>query len=216
MTSRPFRLLFQGDSITDAFRRPEEINPAYQLGNGYAFLAASRLALEHPQRFEFINRGISGQTVGDLVRRWDADTLALRPDVVSVLIGVNSTIQAMNGENRDSPGGFRGLYRSLLMLLREANPAVELVLVEPFVGDAGAVDAAWREHLRERQKGVRELAGEFQAVFVPAQEVFDEAVKRAPAAYWIYDGIHPTHAGAALLADCWLAAVRPMLEKRIP
>jgi len=75
------RILFQGDSITDAFRKPEEINPAFQLGNGYAFLVGARLAADHPDRpYEFLNRGVSGQRVQDLAARWQPDALDLRPD----------------------------------------------------------------------------------------------------------------------------------------
>ena len=92
------KILFQGDSITDAFRRPEEINPAFQLGNGYAFLVAAKLGARHPERrFEFINRGISGHSVQDLEKRWQADSLDHAPDLLSLLIGVNNIIRRQNG-----------------------------------------------------------------------------------------------------------------------
>jgi lysophospholipase L1-like esterase len=88
------KILFQGDSITDAFRKPEEINPAFQLGNGYAFLVAARLGARHPERhFEFINRGVSGHTVQDVEKRWQADCLDYHPDLLSLLIGVNNIIR---------------------------------------------------------------------------------------------------------------------------
>ena len=74
------RILFQGDSITDAFRKPEEINPAFQLGNGFAFLVAAKLARQYPGRFEFLNRGVSGDTVPRLTSRWQHDALDLKPD----------------------------------------------------------------------------------------------------------------------------------------
>ena len=215
MTSRLLRLLFQGDSITDAFRRPAEVNPAYQLGNGYAFLVSARLACEHPGRMQFLNRGISGDTVGDLAVRWDADALALMPDVVSLLAGVNSTIQKMIGEAEVTVHEFRVTYRLLIQRLLEADPRRLLILVEPFLLQAGMVDDEWRGHLAERQAVIRELAREFGAVFVPAQQAFDEALMRAPAGYWAYDGIHPTHAGAGILADAWLKAAEPALMERI-
>lgn len=215
MNQKPLRVLFQGDSITDAFRRPEEINPAYQLGNGYAFLASSRLALEYPGRFKFLNRGASGQTVGDLDARWDADALSLKPDAVSLLIGVNSTIRTMRREQEESLSEFRDLYGSLISRLLDLNPRTLVILVEPFLLITGQVDLVWQEHLQERRGVIRELAKGFGAILVPAQESFQEATKRAPAAYWAYDGIHPTHAGAGILADAWLKAAKPALMERI-
>jgi lysophospholipase L1-like esterase len=92
------KILFQGDSITDAFCKPEEINPAFQLGNGYAFLVAARLGARHPERcFEFINRGISGHAVQHLEKRWQADSLEHQPDLLSTFIGVNNIIRHQNG-----------------------------------------------------------------------------------------------------------------------
>jgi len=212
MHSRPLRLLFQGDSITEAFRRPEELNPAYQLGNGYVLLIASVLASEFPSRFEFVNRGISGHTVADLSLRWNQDALALAPDSLSLLVGVNSTIRAMIGEEDVSLAEFQKGYRNLLQRVLEANPATLLILVEPFLLVAGDVNEKWRKHLSARREVVRHLAQEFQAVFVASQKAFDEAAARAPGSFWAYDGIHPTHAGAAVLAQAWLDAARPTLE----
>lgn len=204
------RVLFQGDSLTDAFRKPEEINPAFQLGNGYAFLVAARLGRMLPGRFEFFNRGVSGDTVQRLSERWQADTLDLRPDVLSLLIGVNDTGQAMRGEPCASDDEFAGTYRRMLAEVRAAHPAIRLILMEPFVLETGEVTARWREHVRPRQKIIAEMAAEFDGVFVPLQSEFDRMVALAPAAYWAYDGFHPTHAGFQLLADAWLEAAKPL------
>lgn len=201
------KILFQGDSITDAYRRPDEHNPAFQLGNGYAFLIAARLARANPAlALEFINRGISGNRLADLRVRWESDAIDLRPDVLSLLIGVNETIIAMRGRECLSVPEFRSLYRSLLDDLRKSNPAVRFILLEPFVLETGIVTKAWRQHLEPRQEVVSELAEEFQAIFVPLQAPFDQAAQAAPHAFWIWDGIHPSHAGFQLMADAWLAA----------
>lgn len=205
------RILFQGDSLTDAFRKPEEINPAYQLGNGYAFLVAARLARSQAGKFAFFNRGVSGDTVGRLSDRWQVDALDLRPDVLSVLVGINDTGLAIRGKPSASDAEFATTYRRLLEALRTINPATRFILVEPFVLEAGEVTAEWRAHLQPRQKIIAEIAREFGGVFVPVQAEFDRMLAQAPAAYWAYDGFHPTHAGFQLLADAWLAAAEPML-----
>lgn len=207
------KILFQGDSITDAFRRPEEINPAFQLGNGYAFLAAAELAARQPARgWQFFNRGVSGEGVRGLRRRWQQDALELKPDILSLLIGVNDTIQAQSGDRSLDDVAFGDVYTELVDRLVEARPGAGLILLEPFLLPAGDVTRAWQDHLRPRQKFVREFACARGAVFVPLQSILDRACDQAPAAYWAYDGIHPTHAGFRLVADAWLAAAEPLLK----
>src|SRR3954453_13824130 len=83
------RILFQGDSITDG-NRGRSADPNHILGHGYAFIIAAKFgAAFAPLNLEFINRGVSGNTVLGLQKRWPADTIALKPDVLSVLIGIN-------------------------------------------------------------------------------------------------------------------------------
>ncbi len=202
------KILFQGDSITDAFRKPEEINPAFQLGNGYVFLIASRLAALHPRmKLEFINRGVSGQGVQHLQERWKEDAVDHRPDILSLFVGVNDVIGRRDREACLSDEGLLSGYRGLLAPLRLQNANCRFVLVEPFLLDAGEVTMAWRDRLRPIQAGIRTIAEEWNATFLPLQQRFDEALLLAPAEYWAYDGIHPTHAGFQLIADEWCASV---------
>ena len=207
------KILFQGDSITDAFRKPEEINPAFQLGNGYAFLVAARLGLRHPERhFEFINRGISGHTVQDVEKRWQADSLDHQPDLLSLLIGVNNIIRRQNGSKDISDAEVLASYRRMLEQMRAQNPRIRFLLMEPFLLEAGEVTAEWKAALKPIQDGIAVIASEFDAPLLPLQSLFDKALALAPAAYWAYDGIHATHAGFQLIADAWLeTAVRHQL-----
>lgn len=137
------KILFQGDSITDAFRKPEEINPAFQLGNGYAFLVAARLGLRHPdRRFEFVNRGISGNTVQDLEKRWQADSIDHHPDLLSLLIGVNNILRRQM-ESKDIPDAeVLASYRRMLEQMRAQNPG--------FVFFYGSPSCSKRERSRRR------------------------------------------------------------------
>jgi lysophospholipase L1-like esterase len=129
--------------------------------------------------------------------------MALSPDVLSLLIGVNNTIREMVGEGSASVSAFENEYRSLLNRMLAKNPECLLILMEPFLLRAGSVNEAWIQHLQDRQKVVRHLAEEFGALFVPCQSAMDAVLHRAPAEEWAYDGIHPTHAGAAVLAEAW-------------
>jgi len=205
------KLLFQGDSITDAFRDPAEINPAFQLGNGFVFLIASRLGLEHPGRFHCLNRGVSGNGVNELLARWDSDALCLRPDAISLLIGVNETIRAFRGEPSLSDAEFQNSFRRLVDSTLAADGAPRLIVLEPFLLVTGEVTKDWKAHLQIRQSILREVCSEFAIPFIETQNVFDARLSQAPAAYWAYDGIHPTHAGFALLASIWFEKALPYL-----
>jgi lysophospholipase L1-like esterase len=207
------KILFQGDSITDAFRRPEEINPAFQLGNGYAFLVAARLGEALPERgYQWINRGVSGEGVRALKSRWEKDALEIGADVFSLLIGVNDTIQAMGGDSTLPDDEFMNVYAWLINSILARKQETKVILMEPFLLEVGAVTPAWRAHLAPRQAGIARFAAQRQFPLLKCQEVFEAACRRAPAGYWAYDGIHPTHAGFALLADCWLRLAAPLLD----
>jgi lysophospholipase L1-like esterase len=204
-------VLFIGDSITDAFRKPEEINNAYQMGAGYVLIIAARLTAEHPEaKFNFINRGISGHRVTHLVERWERDCMALNPHVVSLLVGVNSTLGKYCDKTPPSDADFDtfyAIYDRLLTGLITRKPQVRLVLCEPFLLPCGLATPELVSDIRLRARYVHRLAKKHKAIFVPFQEAFDRALSRAPAEYWAYDGVHPTAAGFWLLAQTWLQHV---------
>lgn len=204
-------ILFAGDSITDAFRKPEEINIAYQLGSGFALMIAARLMAEHPEAsFHFSNLGVSGQSVTQLAEQCDAENIDPEPSVVSILIGVNSTLKKFKKIKDQEPledadfEKFSHVYAGVLQQLTARHPSVRFVLCEPFLLPCGTISTAMVEDIRNRAGFVRQLSREHEAVFVPFQSVFDAAMKKAPAAHWAYDGIHPTAAGFWLLAETWL------------
>lgn len=187
----------------------DEINPAFQLGGGYALLIASRLAAEKPGRgFRFFNRGTSGNAVQDLAARWQQDALDLRPDLLSILVGVNNANRRSQGRPDISDEEFFACYRSLLDQVRGQNPGLRLMILEPFLLEVGDVTADSKSILAPMQNGIAEIAAEFGAIFLPLQSIFDHALDRAPAAFWAYDGIHATHAGFQLIADAWLKAAK--------
>jgi len=200
-------LLFQGDSITDCGRDRTltASNQSTALGNGYAFLVASRVLSEDPTISVF-NRGISGNRIPDLQQRWQQDCIALKPSLLSILIGVNDMWHGMQGRYAGSTDDFERGYRELLLHTRTQLPDTRLVLCEPFVARCGAVTSDWFPEFDRRREMVRKLAGEHEATFVEFQRVVDEACQRAPATYWAADGVHPTLAGHYLLAQAWYRA----------
>lgn len=202
--------LFQGDSITDA-NRDRGMNQQHFIGQSYVYLISSKLSNEQAEKQPtFINRGISGNRVSDLYARWNEDAFSLKPDVLSILIGVNDAWRTVSGEPSGVTDRFEKAYRHLLEETREVMPDTRLILCEPFILKASATEEKWDEWqvlVGRYQNIVRRLAEEFHTVFVPLQDAFDEAAKRAEPSYWLHDGVHPTGAGHDVIARRWLEAV---------
>lgn len=208
--------LFQGDSITDG-NRGRNTDPNHIMGHGYAFSIASRLGADFPEkRLTFYNRGISGNKVTDLEARWQKDTLELKPNVLSILVGINDSASVVfNRPPVVSPERYEEVYKSLLDLTKAQFPDILLVLCNPFNLPVGKVKDNWEAYgkdLEKRQNTVKYLAGKFDAVFVDFQTVFDKACKRAAPDYWIWDGVHPTVAGHELMAREWMKQVGKRLK----
>ena len=203
-------LLFQGDSITDTGRNREIAQPnvGSALGTGYANLIAAQLLAERStDDLKIYNRGISGNRVVDLYARWRVDAINLQPDLISILIGVNDTWHGFMYNNGVETERYATVYRLLLEYTRQQLPSVQLVLCEPFVLPCGVVTEGWVAEMDQRREIVRQLAGEFGAIFVPFQSILNDALRQAPPDYWAADGVHPTPAGHRLLADGWLQQV---------
>jgi lysophospholipase L1-like esterase len=205
-------ILFQGDSITDAGRNREDagFNNARALGTGYAMLAGAQLLLKYAQlNLKIYNKGISGNKVYQLAERWDKDCIALKPDIVSILIGVNDIWHKLDGTYDGTLEIYRRDYIALLDRTRKALPGVKLIIGEPFgVRGVKAVDDRWYPEFYEYQKAAREIAAQFGAAFIPYQAVYDEAQKRAPGVYWTGDGVHASLAGACLMAQAWQETIK--------
>jgi lysophospholipase L1-like esterase len=188
------RILFTGSSTTASNR---DIDDHHPLGTtGYVLFTAARL---------IFNRGLNGDRVRDLLARVDQDLIELEPTVVSILIGGNDTWRRYDVKAPEvtSIESFEADYRTILERIRSELGA-RVVLMEPPLVQVSADQRRWREDLDPRIDAVRRLALEFKTDFIPLDNIFAQAVTRAPAAYWAGDGIHPTLAGHQLIADAWL------------
>lgn len=212
-------ILFQGDSITDGKRLQGKENAwdlNHQMGHGYAYIVNALLGARYPDKgLTFINRGISGNRVADLYGRWQEDTLNLKPDVLSILVGINDVGSTVWDQAGSSPIRFGRIYQTLLDEMREVNPQVLLVLMEPFVLPVGAREKdydTWINLMKPLQEQVRLVAQRNNAVFIPLQERFNHLGQQYGPAYWCWDGVHPTVCGHQVLADEWLNHVKPLLK----
>ncbi len=208
--------LFQGDSITDGNRgRNEDLN--HIMGHGYAYAVASRIGADFPaSNFQFINRGISGNRVPDLLKRWKEDALDLHPQILSLLVGINDVNAAIN-----QYAGFQSLedfkygYSSLIEQVKLQNPETLFVLGLPFVANGSRTKAnlnTFENAVKERATFIKELALEYNGLYIDYPSVFEKAYQQQSIEYWIWDGVHPTVFGHELMAREWIKVV----SKRLP
>ena len=204
------KILFQGDSITDCDRSREK---EYKLGTGYAMLVEAALGFECPGEYEFVNRGISGNRIVDLYARIKCDIINLKPDVMSILIGINDVWHEVNYQNGVSEKKFYKIYTMLIEEIKEALPNVKIMILEPFVLQGSATTENWNyfdTECKKRAAVAKRIAEEHRLTFIPLQDDFDRLCESAPEEHWLRDGVHPTQFGHRMIADKWLAAYRAL------
>jgi lysophospholipase L1-like esterase len=213
-STKPFELkkgttiLFQGDSITDAGRNKNEPKANDLLGRGYPSHIAGELLGKHTcMELQIHNRGISGNKVPDLAARWQQDAVDIKPDLLSILIGVNDIWHKLNGRYDGTVEKYENGYRQLLQRTKKELPNTQIVVCEPFVLKCGAVKDNWFPEFDHMREVARKLAKELNLTLVPFQTMFDEATRSASPEFWARDGVHPTTAGHALMAQTWREVV---------
>ncbi len=200
------RILFQGDSITDAGR---DYNDPKSLGEGYAYYSAKAVSEAFPDtEFEFINRGINGHRAEDLSRRWTKDAIELNPDVVSILIGINDTWHRAAEKNWVPNEEFEGYYRDLLERLKKETHT-KIIMLEQFLLYVPDKDC-FHVDLDPKIQITRKLAREYADVFIPLDGLFAAASVGTAPTEFASDGVHPTKKGAELIAGHYLEAYRKL------
>jgi len=208
MLKKGSTILFQGDSITDAGRKKEITEPNHggALGNGYAAMVAGSMLFDHGDPdMKCYNRGISGNKIPDLAERWERDVIALKPDVLSILVGVNDLWHtfAFGSKYKGTIEDYESGYRALIERTQKEVPGVRIILCEPFTTRTSPEF----KPLDEFRAVSKKLADEMRLTFVPFQSLFDEAIKSAPPEFWLWDGIHPSISGHLIMARMWREVV---------
>ena len=199
-------ILFQGDSITDADRiRDWEID----LGKGYPLLVGAALGYEHPGRYTFTNKGISGNRIVDLYARIKCDLINLKPDVVSILVGVNDVGHEFSSKNGVSAEKYYTVYDLMIQEILAALPNTKIMIMEPFVLKGMYTQENWDVFYAEvcaRAEKAKQIAEKYGLVYIPLQQAFLEAAASSRDEDWLRDGVHPTPAGHGLIKKAWLNA----------
>lgn len=191
-------VLFQGDSITDCGRDRNNIN---SMGNGYPLFVSSIFKAKYPEHnVTFINKGISGDRSINLVNRWTEDCININPSIVTILIGINDCWRRYDANDPTSVHDFKNNYGIILERIRKELKSM-IVIIEPFVLPYPSDRIRWREDLDLKIQATRELAREFEAIYIPMDGIFAAASVKKPPEFWAGDGVHPTYEGHALIAN---------------
>ena len=211
-------ILFTGDSITDGnrYKRPDQAwDLNHQMGHSFAYIINGLLGSKYPEKdLHFINRGISGNKISDLYSRVEGDLNELKPDIVSILVGINDGPSEGRGFRPTAKAHYDAIYRMMLDTVRAVLPEVRFIFCEPFVCRCGKIGERydeWRNCMEGYSQAVRRIAKDYNGIFVPLQEAFDEACEKKEVSYWCWDGIHPTENGHGLIARQWLKYVEETL-----
>ena len=203
---RKIKLLFQGDSITDAGRDYTDI---HDLGGGYPKYAAKYVAEKYPDvEFEFIDLGISGNQTKDLVARLQTDFIDVQPDIVSILIGINDVWHYCETEWL-SNDVFESNYRKVLTAIKEKTNA-KIMMMEPFLIPVED-KLFFREDLAPKIEIVRKLSREFADVYVPTDGLLQAAFIGDDPTSYAADGVHPTDKGADYIGKIYADYIGKLL-----
>ncbi len=203
------KILFQGDSITWNGRKDSE---PYTLGAGYAAMVAGELAVDYPDEYEFINRGVCGDKIVDVYKRIKKDFINLKPDYASIYVGFNDVCMEATENNGVDTEKFEMVYCMLLDEIYEALPNIKLMLIAPYFFDktsALTTDAPEKSEMvkkgiMEKVEAVRRIAKKYNIPHIELQDAFDEMMEKTPATVWSGDGAHPTVCGHEIIKRLWL------------
>ncbi len=205
--------LFQGDSITDA-GRDDENEDNFGLGCGYALLVASDFMKNSKEKLRFINRGVSGDRITDVYARIKEDIINLKPDFMSILIGVNDVAHELTMKCGVDTDKFEKIYSMLIDEVKEALPHIKIIIIEPFVLNGTATAEMWEQfsyEVKDRAAASKRIAEKYKLEFVPLQNIFDEVCADGDTRYWSVDGVHPTAAGHQIIKEELIKTIKKFL-----
>ncbi|MBQ4109440.1 MAG: GDSL family lipase [Clostridia bacterium] len=194
-------ILFTGDSLTDAVRNREN---DHFLGQGYVTMTAGEIGVNYPGKFRFLNRGIGGDRTVDLLARWKKDCINLKPDYLTLLIGVNDVSHELAYQNGVSAELFEKLYRELLDMAIKENPDIKIIIMTPFIMHGELTDCYFEPFYKEllnREKIIISIAEKYGFPYINLRELTAEkCLPYAPDSYWSRDGMHPDVSGHMIIA----------------
>ena len=210
---KKIKLLFQGDSITDAGRDKRNY---HDMGKGYPKYAAELIEKNCPDtEFEFINLGIGGNRTDQLFDRLYKDAVELQPDIISILIGINDIWHRYGGEKiATTDKQLETNYRAILERIKNETNA-KIMIITPYVLDYdNETRQAMRRDLLTVLPIIKNLADEFADVYMPLHEIFAEVLPSQPEPlYYSGDGVHPNENGSRFIGEQYAKYIAPIIAE---
>jgi len=204
-------ILFQGDSITDAWRSPD---CSSVMGSGYVTMVAGRIGVDYPGKYNFVNRGVGGNRSVDLYARIQNDVLNVKPDILTVLIGVNDVWHGLELQNGISEKKYEKILELFVQEVLEELPDVKIFFMEPFAlcgsGNSKYYNA-FMDGVKQRAAACKRVAERYNIAYIPLQDKMDALAEKAGSEYVLFDGVHPSAVGHELIARELYAAMKSVL-----
>lgn len=202
------RIVFAGDSVTDmGSAQPVGEGLFDNVGRSYVRIIENMLSTYYPEVFiRVTNSGVSGNTSRALLSRFDRDVMDLKPDWVSICIGINDVWRQF-----DSPAMVDGQimpeeYKDNLeqMILKVKGKVKGIFILSPYIIEPNTEDMM-RNRMDEYVEISRQLAETHNCIFVDFQKMYEKYCKIRHSSYIAWDRIHPNQIGATLMAREFLA-----------
>ncbi|OIJ13931.1 GDSL family lipase [Anaerobacillus alkalilacustris] len=204
------KLLFIGDSVTDCERtKPEGEGLFGALGKGYVSYIDALIQSVYPElSIRIVNKGVNGNTVRDLAKRWKTDVLKQQPDWLTIMIGINDVWRQYDTPFiKDWHVYIEEYEETLRKLINETSPHVKgIVLMTPFYIESNEQDAM-RQTMDRYGSVVSHIAEEHDCIFVDTQAAFNQVLKDLYPSTLAWDRIHPTATGHMILARAFLREI---------
>jgi lysophospholipase L1-like esterase len=193
---KPVRVVFFGDSITQAGAKP----------GGYIVKMQDALKQKGMDSdYELIGAGIGGNKVYDLYLRMDDDVIDQHPDVVFIWVGVNDVWHKQTSGTGTDPDKFEKFYTAIINKLLDRH--IRVILCTPAViGEKTDFTNQQDGDLNAYSQIIRNLAQKFHCGLVDLRELFHNyELKNNPGnnekGILTVDRVHLTDAGNQLVAD---------------
>ncbi|MFC4388799.1 SGNH/GDSL hydrolase family protein [Gracilibacillus marinus] len=204
------KLLFIGDSVTDCDRAKPDGEGLFQaLGNGYVSIVDAFLQSTYPElQIRVVNKGVSGNTVRDLKKRWEEDVICQQPDWLSIMIGINDVWRQFDSPFIKDHHVYIDEYENTLREIIESARKVtkQLVFLTPFYIEPNSQDPM-RIKMDQYGDVIKRLAKEYDAILIDTQQAFQSVFTELYPAAIAWDRIHPNATGHTILAKAFLRAI---------
>lgn len=202
-------IVFAGDSVTDmGSTLPVGDSPLWDaLGNGYVREIDSMLNAFYPEvHVRVVNSGVNGNTSTEMLERWQRDVLSFEPDYVSLLIGANDVWRQFDSPSYTGqhvlPDETEKNIRTMIEMT--VSKVKKMFIISPYYMEP-LKDDPMRARMDEYGAICKRLADEYGCEYVDFQGMYDDYFKYRHSSSIAWDRVHPSRAGAMLMAREFLS-----------